>query len=396
MNVPPLDGITVLDFTRVLSGPYLTQLLADLGADVIKIESPQGDDTRAYHPPGLGGEAANYMGLNRGKKSVVADLKNERDLESVTDFAKAADVLVENFRPGTMERLGLGYEQLSAVNPGLVYCSISGYGQTGTYSKLAGYDPIVQAETGFMYLTGDSSQPPTRAGGSLIDVLAGTHGGMGILSALHARASTGRGDHVDISLYNTAMSAASFVYQGVLLTGENPPRLGNTSFFMCPNALFQCSDGLIMISAGNDRLFTRMCEAMQAQGLSDDPRFRSNRSRLDHVEELSQAINLVLVTKPRAYWIDRFRQAGVPAGAVREPVEAVRASETMEAGLINKVEYPGHGPVEVMGPAIRFANAPMRPPERAPFLGEHSQEISSKYKSAGQSATTPSSSNSAK
>lgn len=375
MQSPPLEGLSVLDFTRVLSGPYLTQLLADLGAEVIKVESPSGDDTRAYSPPGLGSQAANFMGLNRGKKSVVADLKNDADLQRIIDLARACDVLVENFRPGTMDRLGLGYETLSGANPGLIYCSISGYGHTGNYSGLAGYDPIVQAETGFMFLTGDDSQPPTRAGGSLIDVLSGAHGGIGILSALAARSRTGKGDFVDISLYNTAMSAVSFVYQGVLLTGENPPRLGNTSFFMCPNGLFQCADGLVMISAGNDRLFHKLCKVLRADTLLEDPRFDSNRSRLDNVDALSEALNAILIGKPRSYWIEHFRKEGVPAGAVRDPVEAIRSDETRQSGLIGHVDYPEHGEVEVVGPAIRFGNAPLRPLERAPFLGEHNNEV---------------------
>jgi crotonobetainyl-CoA:carnitine CoA-transferase CaiB-like acyl-CoA transferase len=374
-GAPSLAGVRVLDFTRVLSGPYLTQLLADLGAEVIKVESPEGDDTRAYLPPGLGDQSANFMGLNRLKKSVVLDLKSERDHARCVALARKSDVLVENFRPGTMDRLGLDYETLSALNEGLIYCSISGYGQEGAYSHLAGYDPIVQAETGFMFLTGDSSQPPTRAGGSLIDVLAGAHAGMGILSALHARSITGQGDRIDVSLYNTAMAAAAFVYQGVLITGENPPRLGNTSFFMCPNGLYDCADGQVMISAGNNRLFKRLCGVLEAPELLSDPRFETNRTRLQNVDALSAAMNAVLRQRPRDHWVPRLREAGVPAGAVRAPVEAVNSPETRASGLIQEIDHPFVGPMRAIGPAIRMARAGPSPVSAAPTLGQHTASV---------------------
>jgi crotonobetainyl-CoA:carnitine CoA-transferase CaiB-like acyl-CoA transferase len=372
---PPLSGLRILDFTRVLSGPYLTQLLADLGAEVIKVESPAGDDTRAYLPPGRGGQSANFMGLNRLKKSLVLDLKDESDRQRAIALAKASDVLVENFRPGTMQRLGLAYEALSALNERLVYCSISGYGQTGDYSGLAGYDPIIQAETGFMYLTGDASQPATRAGGSLIDVLAGVHAGMGILSALRARERTGRGDLVDVSLYNTALAAAAFVYQGVLLTGENPPRLGNTSFFMCPNGLFDCADGQVMISAGNDRLFKRLCTVLEAPEMFADPRYASNAKRLENVEALSADINAILKRCERAYWVEKLRIAGVPAGAVRTPVEAIGSDETRASGIISRIEHRVAGQMDVVGAGVRLSNSPLNAPGSAPILGEHTDEV---------------------
>jgi crotonobetainyl-CoA:carnitine CoA-transferase CaiB-like acyl-CoA transferase len=372
---PPLEGIRVIDFTRVLAGPYLTQLLADFGAEVIKVEGEAGDDTRHYLPPDKAGQSANFMGLNRGKKSIVIDLKTEEGVQAVRRLVRGADVLVENFRPGTLSRLGLGYADLAAENPALIYCSISGYGQTGAYSALAGYDPIIQAETGFMYLTGDSSQPPTRAGGSLIDVLSGAHAGMGILAALHRRAATGEGEQVDVSLYNTAISAASHVYQGVLLTGKNPPRLGNTSFFMCPNGLFDCADGQMMISAGNDRLFRRLCNVLDRSDLPEDPRFTSNRTRLDNVVALSAEINAALSQKPRDYWVAQLRLAGVPGGAVRDPSEAMASEETTASGLLGEVDHPVAGRVQVVGPAVRLTNAPLAPLSPAPTLGQHTDEI---------------------
>jgi formyl-CoA transferase len=315
------------------------------------------------------------MGLNRLKKSLVLDLKDESDRQRAIALAKASDVLVENFRPGTMQRLGLAYEALSALNERLVYCSISGYGQTGDYSGLAGYDPIIQAETGFMYLTGDASQPATRAGGSLIDVLAGVHAGMGILSALRARERTGRGDLVDVSLYNTALAAVAFVYQGVLLTGENPPRLGNTSFFMCPNGLFDCADGQVMISAGNDRLFKRLCTVLEAPEMFADPRYASNAKRLENVEALSADINAILKRCERAYWVENLRIAGVPAGAVRTPVEAIGSDETRASGIISRIEHRVAGQMDVVGAGVRLSNSPLNAPGSAPILGEHTDEV---------------------
>lgn len=374
-DAPALSGLRVLDFTRVLSGPYLTQVLADLGAEVIKVEHPGGDDTRAYLPPGRAGQSSNFMGLNRLKKSVVLDLQTERGRDRAARLAARCDVLVENFRPGTMDRLGLGYEALAKRNEGLVYCSISGYGRGGAYAGLAGYDPIVQAETGFMYLTGDSSQPPTRAGGSLIDVLAGMHAGMGIMAAIHERARTGRGQLVDVALYNTAIAAAAFVFQGVLLTGENPPRLGNTSFFMCPNGLYDCADGQVMISAGNDRLFARLSRALEAPELLTDPRFASNRTRLENVDALTAALNAILGRGPREHWVARLREAGVPAGAVRTPVEAIASDETRESGMVTEIEHPVAGVMPVIGSPIRLSRS--RPAENVPaaLLGQHTREV---------------------
>ncbi len=372
---PPLGGIRVLDFTRVLSGPYLTMTLADLGADVIKVEHPRGDDTRAYLPPGRNGESANYMGLNRLKRSVVLDLSAPKERDLAIELACRSDILVENFRPGTMDRMGLGYEALSRRNERLIYCAISGYGYTSSFRDLAGYDPIIQAETGLMYLTGDETMPPIRAGGSVIDVLAGVHAGMGVLAALHARGKSGRGQFVDVALYNTALGTTSFVLQGALLSGENPPRTGNTSFFMCPNGVFKCADGEIFISAGNNKLFGKLCRALGIPGLPNEPRFATNRDRLTNLAALTEELQAVFVAQPRDHWVARLREEGVPAGSVRTPIEALASEETKAGGIVQDVEHKRAGRMPVIATPIRLSGTPVRLTGPAPVLGEHTEEV---------------------
>ncbi|MBO1076160.1 CaiB/BaiF CoA transferase family protein [Roseomonas marmotae] len=375
-GMPPLTGLRVLDFTRVIAGPYLTMMLADLGCEVIKVESPgHGDDTRLSQPPGKGGESAIFMGLNRNKQSVVLDLAREEGRALARRLAGECDILVENFRPGAMRRLGLDYEALREEMPGLIYCSISGYGHHSRFSDIPGYDPIAQAETGLMYMTGDSSMPPIRSGGSVIDVLTGMHAGLGILSALHARARTGEGQFVDLSLYDTALSSLGFIMQGPLLTGQNPLRLGNTSFFMAPNGVYDCADGQVMISAGNNRLFAKLCEGMGLPEMLADPRFASNATRLENLDAMNAMLSQRLGEQPRDHWVEKLRRIGVPIGAVRTPLEALDAVETEASGMLHAVQHPTAGEIRTVRNAIHLSNTPPRVPGPAPLLDQHSDAI---------------------
>lgn len=372
----PLAGLRVLDFTRVVAGPYLTMTLADLGCEVIKVEAPPfGDDSRTHQPPGKDGEAASFLGLNRSKRSVLLDLSRTEAREVARALALRSDILVENFRPGAMDRLGLGYDALREVHPGLIYCAISGYGHEGAFRDLPGYDPVVQAEAGLMHLTGDPSCPPVRAAGSVVDVLTGLHAGMGVLAALQARERTGRGQFVDLSLYGSLLSSIGFVMQGVLLTGEDPPRTGNVSFFMAPNGAFRCADGRIMVSVGNDRLFAKLCRALDLGSLLADSRFTTNTDRLRHVEALNAALEARLAERPREAWIAVLRAAGVPVGAVRSPSEALAAPETLAAGMLHTLTHPKLGPMRTIGSPIRLSDTPVRPPESPPLLGEHTDSV---------------------
>lgn len=372
----PLEGLLVLDFTRVIAGPYLTMTLADLGAEVIKIEAPPGgDDTRAYFPPGREGEAATFLGLNRSKRSVMLDLSTKAGQDIVRRLAARADVLVENFRPGSMDRLGLGWDALRAINPRLVYCAISGYGHGTAFSDLGGYDPIAQAETGLMYLTGHPEGKPVRAGGSVVDVLTGTHAGMAILAALRARERDDAGQFVDVSLFDTALSTIGFILQGPLLTGRDPPRTGNVSFFMCPNGVYPCSDGDVMMSAGNDRLFRKLCGALDLGDLPTDPRFTSNASRLANIAALTEILERRFGENTRDHWVTRMRAAGVPCGAVRTPLEALASDETAARGMLHDIDHPKAGPIRGIGSPLRLSETPVAPPRPAPLLGADTEAV---------------------
>ena len=372
---PPLSGVRVLDFTRVIAGPYLTMTLADLGADVIKVEPPQGDDSRAYQPPGKGGEAATYLGLNRGKRSIMLDLRLEEARKAVRHIIRQTDVLVENFRPGAMDRLELGWEHLRQINPSLIYCAISGYGHGTEFSGYGGYDPIAQAEAGLMYLTGHPEGKPVRAGGSVVDVLSGLHAGMAILAALRARDAGGTGQMIDIALFDVCMSTTGFILQGPLLTGQDPPRTGNVSFFMCPNGVYSCSDGDVMISAGNDRLFAKLCEALSLQDLVRDQRFASNALRLENVVVLTDILEGRLATATREHWVSRMRAAGVPCGSVRCPSEALRSPEASARGMVQPVYHPRAGWMETVVSPLRLSATPVRPVSAAPLLGQHTEDV---------------------
>ena len=263
-SAPPLDGLLVLDFTRVIAGPYLTQMLGDLGAEIVKIEDPRGgDDFRHYRPAGWQGDAPYFLGLNRNKKSVLVDLASEAGRRACRELAAKADILVENFRPDVMAKYGLAYDDLKELNPRLVYCSISGYGHSSPFRLVAGYDPIAQAETGLMYLTGPEEIEPQKAGGSVADTFTSLHAGMGLMAALEARHRTGRGQHVDVSLFDSMFAATGYAAMYPLMLGEDMPRLGNGSLVLTPLGTYDCADGQIMIVVGNDRQYARFCEALE-------------------------------------------------------------------------------------------------------------------------------------
>ncbi len=373
---PPLDGFVVLDFTRVIAGPFLTQTLGDLGATVIKIEDPRaGDDLRSYRPPGWEGDAPGFIGLNRNKKSVALDLSTDAGREVCVALCRKADVLVENFRPDVMTRHGLGYEALAAVNPRLVYCSISGYGHSSPFKMVAGYDPIAQAETGMMYLTGPPEVEPQKAGASIGDTFTSLNAGMGVMAALMARERTGRGQHVDIALFDSMLAVQGYAAQWPLLTGENQPRTGNKSVVLVPLGLYECSDGPIMIVVGNDRQFERFCkDVLERPDLLDDSRYASIASRLEHREALESEVNQAFSRHTRDHWVEKMRKAGVPAGSVRDPREAVHSPEASGRNMLWRGEYDGRE-IEHVGSAINLSETPLAAPRPVPKLGEHTEEV---------------------
>jgi crotonobetainyl-CoA:carnitine CoA-transferase CaiB-like acyl-CoA transferase len=362
------SGIRVLDLSRVLAGPYCTMLLSDLGAEVVKVERPgEGDETRAWGPPAAGGEAAYFLAVNRGKRSVALDLARPEGQEVVQRLARSADVVVENFRPGTAERLGAGYEQLASQNPGLVYCSITGFGSERGSLGRPGYDFVVQAESGLMAITGEPDGEPMKVGVAVVDVLAGYAAATAILGALLARTQTGRGDRVEISLLDTTLSALVNVAESALLSGAEPRRLGNAHPNIVPYQTFAAADGTIAVAAANDGLFQRLCGAIERPDLAADERFGANPGRVEHRDELVAELTRTFASRSADEWIGRLDAAGVPAGKVRGVREALAEAE------IVTVEHPTIGSLPLVASPLgpRGERSPLPPP----LLGQHTREV---------------------
>jgi crotonobetainyl-CoA:carnitine CoA-transferase CaiB-like acyl-CoA transferase len=370
----PLQGITVLDFTRILAGPYCTMLLGDLGADILKIEPPKGDDSRHWGPPFVDGESAYFLAVNRNKKSLVLDLKTEEGKGIVLDLAAGADVLIENFRPGTMDRLGLSYESLAERAPGLVYCSISGYGQNGPLSERPGYDAVMQGEGGWMGLTGEPDGMPMKVGASLADIFTGMMASEGILASLVRRARTGQGERVDVALFDSVMATLCYQAQGYLMTGEVPRRLGNRHSSLAPYETFRTSDGHVIVGVGNDGLWKRFCRAVDRSDL-DQPRFEKNAGRVAGYDELRRLLAPLFASKSTAEWTSLFETAGIPVGQVRDVAE-VFANPQVEARRMRvEVDHPKLGKLPLTGSPIKLLGTPERSHEPPPMLGEHTEAV---------------------
>jgi crotonobetainyl-CoA:carnitine CoA-transferase CaiB-like acyl-CoA transferase len=369
----PLSGLVVADFSRILAGPYATMLLADLGADVIKVEGPHGDDTRTWMPPTRGDESTYYLSINRNKRSIALDLRQDEDLEVARQIAGRADILVENFKPGGLARFGLDYETVAVGNPGLVYASISGFG-TGDGAHIPGYDLMVQAISGLMSLTGSPDGPPYRAGISVFDVMTGMHAMIGILSALHERGSSGLGQHVEVNLLSSALSG--LVNQtGAYVAGDTVPhRMGNAHPSLFPYEPLPAADGDIIIIAGNDGQYAKLCTALGVPELIDDPRFAANRDRTANREELRPLLEARLKERTKAEWFELLVEAGVAAGPINTIAEGVEFARSL--GLDPVVEV-GDGAAAV--PSIRnpitFSRDEVRYDRPPPGLGEHDADI---------------------
>ena len=371
-----LDGYTVLDFTRVLSGPYCTMQLADAGARVIKIEQPgSGDDTRAWGPPFVNGESAYFLSINRNKESLTLDLKHEGATRILDRLLERADVLVENFRPGTMSRLGLAYEQISKRFPRLVYCSISGFGQTGPRFAEPGYDAVVQAEGGLMSITGDTGGPPFRLGVAISDIVSGMFAAQGIAFALLARERTGRGQLVDIGMLDA--TAALLTYQAGIYfaTGSTPGRMGNRHPTIVPYETFTASDGEFVVAVGNDQQWRRFCEAIALADLGRDPRFTTNRDRISNYTTLRPLLAETLRTRPRADWVQALKRAGVPCGAVRDVGEVLEDPQLEARDMIQRIEHAIAGSIRVTGLPVKLSDTPGTVRTAPPTLGQHTRDI---------------------
>jgi crotonobetainyl-CoA:carnitine CoA-transferase CaiB-like acyl-CoA transferase len=370
----PLAGLLVADFSRILAGPYATMLLADLGADVIKVEGPGGDDTRTWQPPVRDGVSTYYLGVNRGKRSVVLDLKDADDLAAARELARRADVLIENFRPGGLARFGLDHASVSAINPGVVYASISGFGSGPEGAKLPGYDLIVQAISGLMSLTGSPDGEPYRAGISVFDVMAGLHATIGVLAALNRRHETGRGQHVEVNLLSSALSGLVNQTSAFVAGGVVPHRMGNSHPSLFPYEPLPCADGDLIITAGNDGQFRKLCQVLDLPRLPDDPRFARNQDRTANRDELRPLLVKRLRTRPKMDWFRDIIAAGVPCGPINTVDGGVAFAE--EVGLDPVVTLgEGRAAVPSVRNPIRFSETPPDYRLPPPSLDEHGEEI---------------------
>jgi crotonobetainyl-CoA:carnitine CoA-transferase CaiB-like acyl-CoA transferase len=369
----PLAGLLVADFSRVLAGPYATMLLADMGAEVVKVEGPQGDETRTWIPPARGAVSTYYLGVNRGKRSVVLDLRDEADAALARELARRADVVIENLKPGGMAKYGLDHAAVAAANPGVVYASISGFGSAGG-AHVPGYDLMVQAISGLMSLTGAPDGPPYRAGISVFDVMAGNHAVIGILAALRHRDATGRGQHVEVNLLSSALTGLVNHSSAYVAAGEVPYRMGNAHPSVFPYEPLPTADDDLIVAAANDGQFRRLCEVLGIPEAADDPRFARNRDRTVHREELRPILVERLAARGATEWFDALVAVGVPCG----PIQTIDGGFAMAErfGLDPVVEVgEGERAVPSTRHPIRFSATPARYALPPPELDEHGAEL---------------------
>lgn len=371
----PLEGITVLDLSRAVTGPYCTMMLADLGARVIKVEEPEvGDETRHWGPPFVDGESAYFVGVNRGKESIELNLKDAGDRQTLHRLAAKADVVIENFRPGVGERLGVGYEALKPANPRLVYASISGFGQTGPFREKPGYDLIAQALSGFMWVSAAPGGPPVKAGFPVADILAGLFAAQAILAALYRRQRTGAGAFLEISLLESMLAAMCSVTSSYLLTGKEPDPMGTAQSNIVPYQVFRTQDGPIVIGAPNDRLWQRFCQALERPDWLDDPRYATNSSRHRHRRELVADIERTLGGRPAAEWLRRLEEWEVPCAPIASVGEIFRHPQVLDRRVAVEMPHSRLGRVRLVGSPMRFADYTPRY-QGPPLLGEHTARI---------------------
>ncbi|HWX79108.1 MAG TPA: CoA transferase [Steroidobacteraceae bacterium] len=371
----PLSGITVLDFSHALAGPYCTMLMAAYGAEVIKVEGPEGDIGRTWGPPFLGSDAAYFVGLNSGKKSLAIDLKTPQGLEACRKLSLQADIVVENFRPGTMNRLGLDYASLSAANPRLIYVSISGYGQTGPRRLEPAMDLIIQSASGLMSITGTEQGETVKTGHSIADITAGLFSLIGAMLALEARHRTGRGQFVDVSMMDTVMSTMISNFARYLASGKIPKPMGTLFDGIVPYRNYMCADREITIAVASDKLWKSFCEAIGRTDLSDHPDYNSNQLRVKNRGVLEPMLEAMFRSRPAAHWGELFATHGVPATVVRNLKEVVEDEQTSARNMTPLVQHAGAGPIRVLGVPVQLSETPGRIGSAAPLLGADTEAL---------------------
>ena len=371
----PLDGIRVLDFSRVLAGPWCAMTLGDLGAEVIKVESPEGDDLRHFGPPFQSGESAYFQFTNRNKQSIVIDLKTEEGQAIARDIALKSDIIVENLRRGAMEKYGLGYEQLRADNPGLIYCSVSGYGRTGPAADRAGYDFLIQAESGLMSIIGDESTPPMKVGAAVTDMAAAQDGITGVLAALYHREKTGKGQHVDVALLDSAVTLLANQGASYLMTGERPQRLGNDHPSVVPYRPFETADYPLALAIGADRQFRKLAAVLGHPEMADDPRFATNKARCDNRVALYEIMESTLQTRGRDEWLVDLHAVGLPAGAIRSVDQVLEAPEVKAREIVVEVDHSTIGRERIIGSPVKLSETPVTIRSAPPTLGQQTADV---------------------
>ena len=379
-TIPPLADLMVLDLSRVLAGPFATMILADLGAEVIKVERPgHGDDTRRWGPPWAGSESAYYLSINRNKKSITVNLKSEKGRDMVCQLARQADILMENWRVGTMEEWGLGYEALRTLNPGLIYCAITGYGQTGPYRDRPGYDFIIQAEGGIMSITGPVEGPPMKVGVAIVDQTAGMFALISILAALHERSHSGQGQYIDIALLDSQVAWLANVASNYLISGQRPARYGNAHANIVPYEPFPTADGWIAVGVGNDRQWQRLCQLANWDDLRADERFATNPGRVEYRDTLIPLLQDRFQAHTSDEWRAALLAAGIPCGPINALDQVFADPQVLARDMLVELPHPTAGRVKLAGSPLKLSRTPVRIKAPPPLLGQHTDEVLGKY-----------------
>jgi crotonobetainyl-CoA:carnitine CoA-transferase CaiB-like acyl-CoA transferase len=371
-----LSDIRVIDLSRILAGPYCTMLLADYGAEVIKIEQPSvGDGTRQWGPPWIGDESAYFLSVNRNKKSLTLNLKNDEGKAILKNLAVDADVLIENFKPGTMERMGLDYDTLSQDNPGLIYCAISGYGQNGPYRDRPGYDFMIQAQGGIMSVSGPADGEPHKVGVAIVDITAGLFASNAILTALHYRKESGEGQYIDIALLDTQVAWLANVAHNYFATGENPGRYGNAHPNIVPYETFPTSDGYIALAVGSDGQYRKFCQVIERPDLWAEERFQTNANRVKYRDELVPLLQNVFRTRSADEWIDLLVKAGIPVGPINDIPTILNDPQIAVRNMVQEVEHRTAGTIQLLGPVAKMSKTPAQINDAPPVLGADTEAV---------------------
>lgn len=373
----PLAGVRVLDLSRVLAGPWCAMVLGDLGAEVIKVEHPQrGDDTRDWGMRVGNTETAYFNSVNRNKRSVCLDLKTPEGRDIARDLIRKSDVVIQNFKFGDIERLGLGYDELKKEQPGLIFCSVTGYDRTGPEAARPGYDLVIQGEAGLMALNGEPTQPPLKFGVAAVDMMTGMYAAQGVLAALYDREKTGLGRHIGMALFDCGLMITAYYGLEALLRGNDPPRFGNAHPSIMPYGVYEAEDGPLVIAVGNNSQYLRFCtDVIERPDLAEDPRFTTNLERTRHRDELVPQLRAAVGARKRKELLERMSKVGIPCGEVAGLYEAMTSPRAMEAGLVNKMAHPVAGEVDVMSPPYRFDGERLPVRKAPPTLGEGTNEV---------------------